>query len=699
MALFETKPDIMEVTLRDGSYVIDFQFTAEDTAALVSALEAVGFRWIEVGHGLGLNASEKGKRRAAASDEEHLEAAAGAAKSARWGTFFVPGIGRAEDLRLAARYNMSFVRVGTNITEAERARPFIELAKELGMVVCYNAMKSYAVKPAEFAAVAKQTQAWGADMVYIVDSAGTMYPEDVSAFFKAIQDACDVPIGFHGHDNLSLAMANTLQAVECGAAMIDSSLRGMGRSAGNAITEAVVAILKRRGLLPGIDLKGMMDISAGLIEPLVPGRGLDTMAITAGYAGFHSSFTAKVKQYAEQYNVDVRDLIVRLCEEDQIDAPNDLLERISGELARAKKTSVITIPAFGLRPAEAKNEPVTLDGLFKKLYAQAVKAGNTSALNVVIAEKPLEMYRVSANIHHAPLHTIGSVTVSSEAQLVAVLQAAETAVDVAFVDIDRKPFGPENPAKTARAILKQTTLLTYSDGQAWVDAVRDQVVYLLGQDLAAATVVIAGSHARTRGLAEQLAAYGARVGLMEQPDRAASEPAHEAESNVGRIVAHTSDSHQWLAAAKAVVVWPHDEAWFDARLAGQLAAGAYLLDASIGGIPGLAAAQERKVLAVRVNIWPTLAGMLASAHEAARVYSEALGWGTLDGAAIVAGGAIGERGAVIVDSVSHPARIIGVADGMGGLLAHYDAMELDRVRIVTEAINRRRVQPQVISEE
>src|SRR4029077_4570017 len=118
-------PEILEVTLRDGSYLIDFQFTAEDTATIASALETAGFRWIEVGHGVGLNASTAGMGRAAATDEEYLEATAQALKFARWGMFFIPGIGRAEDLRLAARYKMAFVRIGTNITEIFQAQPFI----------------------------------------------------------------------------------------------------------------------------------------------------------------------------------------------------------------------------------------------------------------------------------------------------------------------------------------------------------------------------------------------------------------------------------------------------------------------------------------------------------------------------------------------------------------------------------------------
>ncbi len=267
MAIFEVIPDILEVTLRDGSYLIDFQFTAEDTATIASALESIGFRWIEVGHGLGLNASKAGKGVAAATDEEYLAATAQALKQAKWGMFFIPEIGREEDLRLAARYGMSFIRIGTNVTETAQAEPYIALAKELGFIVSYNAMKSYAVSPAEFGKVVAQVHGWGADIACLVDSAGSMDPDSVAGYLRAAKAESQSPLGYHGHDNLSLAMANTLRAIEEGAVLVDSSLQGMGRSAGNTVTEVLVAILQGRGLVPHNDLKAAMDVGQRLIQP------------------------------------------------------------------------------------------------------------------------------------------------------------------------------------------------------------------------------------------------------------------------------------------------------------------------------------------------------------------------------------------------------------------------------------------------
>ena len=438
MATFDVIPDVLEVTLRDGSYLIDFQFTAEDTATIAAALERIGFHWIEIGHGLGLNASQSGKGLAAASDEEYMQAAAQGLSHAKWGMFFIPGIGREEDIRLAASYGMSFLRIGTNVTETAQAEPYIALAKELSLIVSYNAMKSYAVSPSEFGTVVAQVHKWGADIACLVDSAGSMDPDSVAAYLRAAKAESSSPLGYHGHDNLSLAMANTLRAIEEGAVLVDSSLQGMGRSAGNTVTEVLVAILQRRGALPHIDLKAAMDVGQGLIQPLLGKRGIDPMAVTGGLAKFHSSFTGKVQGYARKHDIDVRDLIVRLCQEDQVSAPDELLERLSHELATLKMPRVLSIPAFRVVTGQEKTAAEALDLLLKELRARAVKAGKFSTLNVVTAEKPLTDFAVSGNIHSTQSHVVGSVTLSSDEHLSTILHIVDGRADVLLLDVDRK---------------------------------------------------------------------------------------------------------------------------------------------------------------------------------------------------------------------------------------------------------------------
>ena len=149
------KPTILETTLRDGSYVLNFQFTASDTAILCGELERAGFSLIEVGHGIGLGASDAGLGTAAETDEAYLRAAAESIKRPRWGTFCIPGIAKVEDVEMAAQFGMRFIRIGTNVTDVEQSEPFIACAKRHGMFVCANFMKSYATAPKEFAAKAR----------------------------------------------------------------------------------------------------------------------------------------------------------------------------------------------------------------------------------------------------------------------------------------------------------------------------------------------------------------------------------------------------------------------------------------------------------------------------------------------------------------------------------------------------------------
>ncbi len=706
MATFDVIPDILEVTLRDGSYLIDFQFTAEDTATTAAALESIGFRWIEVGHGLGLNASQAGKGMAAATDEEYMEAAAQALDHAKWGMFFIPGIGREEDIRLAASFGMGFLRIGTNVTEAAQAEPYIALAKELGLIVSYNAMKSYAVSPAEFGAVVAKVNSWGADIACLVDSAGSMDPDSVAAYLRAAKAESASPLGYHGHDNLSLAMANTLRAIEEGAVLVDSSLQGMGRSAGNTVTEVLVAILQRRGTLPHIDLKAAMDVGQGLIQPLLGKRGVDPMAVTGGLAKFHSSFTGKLQGYARKHDIDVRDLIVRLCQEDQVSAPDELLERLSHELATLKMPRVLSIPAFRVETGKEKTPAEALDLLLRELRARAVKAGKFSALNVVSAEKPQAKFLVSGNVHSTQSHVVGSVSLSIDAHLKEVLRAVEGRADVVLLDVDRKPFGPTKAAETAGGILKKTALLTYLDSRVWVEAVEDQVVRLLHEVLNDSEIVIAGDHPRSRFLALRLAERGATVTLLPDPGQERNAPSLDhvrslsldgAELKLTLMKAEAGCAFGALSRAKAVVVWPGGAPWFGQRFAKRLTQDTYVLDAGIGTIlpDGIAEAQRRGCLLLRVNIWPALTGSLSAAHESLMETREALGWEMLDGVPVVAGGAMGQSGDVIVDSVHHPTRVIGVCNGQGGVRFRFHDEEAVRVRRVQAEINRRLVAPQL----
>ncbi len=339
-------PQILEVTLRDGSYEIGFSFTAEDTKRMCSELESAGINWIEIGHGMGLNATNLGgKFKAKETDEGYLKAAQSAVENARYGMFCIPGTARVEDIDLLADLGGSFVRVGTNVTQVRESEPYIKRAKDLGLFVAANYMKSYAMLPEQFVELVKMSEQFGADMVYLVDSAGGMFPKGrhlpggkylpgIKDYFNVIKASSDIQIGFHGHDNLGFAIGNSLAAADFGAAFIDSSLQKLGRSEGNASTEKLAFALEKGGYVLGIDLLKLSDIGERFIQPLIQRRGISSLDVIAGYSDFHSSYMDKVLAIAQQYSIDPRKIIRELCKIDKVNAEDEVLHTVAKNIQK-----------------------------------------------------------------------------------------------------------------------------------------------------------------------------------------------------------------------------------------------------------------------------------------------------------------------------------------------------------------------------
>jgi 4-hydroxy 2-oxovalerate aldolase len=327
-------PIILDCTLRDGSYVIDFQFTKEDTFNIASHLCESGFSYIEVGHGVGLGASKRGFDVAAATDEEYCQATVSAVgDKAKWGMFCIPGPAKLDDLQMAIDYGMNFVRIGTEVNKVHESEEFINLAKKNGLEVFSNFMKSYVLSPTEFAALVNRSHQLGADGIYLVDSAGGMLPSQVRAFFKeSFNLNPDFVMGFHGHNNLGLGMANALVSIEEGVKFIDSSLQGFGRSAGNVPAEQLVCMLDLLGLNDSYDPIKIMDLGETLIRPLITQRGSSSLDLTAGWAQFHSSFMPMILKVAKEERVDPRLLIKEVCKINKITTSVDHLRSIASTI-------------------------------------------------------------------------------------------------------------------------------------------------------------------------------------------------------------------------------------------------------------------------------------------------------------------------------------------------------------------------------
>jgi 4-hydroxy-2-oxovalerate aldolase len=197
------------------------------------------------------------------------------------------------------------------------------------MLVAANFMKSYTMEPAKFADKARMAQQFGADIVYVVDSAGGMMTDEMERYFCAVKEVCDLPLGFHGHNNLGLAVANTLRAAELGCDVVDTSLQGLGRSAGNTPTEMFLMVLERRGVHLGIDALRVMDIAEKYVRPLLPVAGYDSVDIVCGFSQFHTSYMSVIREFSTKYRIDPRRLIMAVCEHDKVDAGRDLVERLA----------------------------------------------------------------------------------------------------------------------------------------------------------------------------------------------------------------------------------------------------------------------------------------------------------------------------------------------------------------------------------
>jgi 4-hydroxy 2-oxovalerate aldolase len=334
-------PALLDCTLRDGAYEIGFSFTANDTAAICGALSAAGIQWIEVAHGMGLGGGRARGERGTPSDAEHVAAAVAAAPASRVGIIAVPGVATETDLTAVARAGAVFARIGTDITRSHEARPLIEHARSCGLAVTYNAMKSYTVPVAELVRRSIRAVESGAQLCYVVDSAGTLLPKDVQAALRAMRDA-GIPSGFHGHDNLGLAVANSLAAFESGAVMVDACLHGVGRGAGNAQTEALAVLVQRLGYGAELDTDALSKAAETFIRPRRERpRGLDGIDIVMGDAQFHSGALPRVREAAQRHGVGLFSLIRQVGRMDPVDPSPQLIDDIAKKMRSSSTKAVV----------------------------------------------------------------------------------------------------------------------------------------------------------------------------------------------------------------------------------------------------------------------------------------------------------------------------------------------------------------------
>lgn len=390
------QPKILDCSLRDGNYTFDFQFTTEDTSVLVEALIQANVEWIECGHGLGLRASEMRKGGMPANDIDYIKAAKIVAPNAKIGMFCIPEIGTPEDIVSSQEAGLYFIRIGSEAVSVTKAFELLSTARDSGLYTMFNLMKTDQVSPKEFGEIAKKVADNGAQVLYCVDSAGGMLPKNVSAYITAAQD-CGMLLGFHGHNNLQMAIANSLSALDSGATFIDSSLGGIGRGAGNVPTETLVAVLQRAGYDISIDLASLLHLVQQRISPLIKERMTDSsLDVAAGYAQIHSS---KIPELIQDFKTKSRDMFAALVEPQYpVELSVEQEKNVEDKMSESRLMSIDVKSIHEIFKLHAQ-DPLIIDNangsiwsyeqtlsmavsLADRMRSQGVKSGNKIALQL-----------------------------------------------------------------------------------------------------------------------------------------------------------------------------------------------------------------------------------------------------------------------------------------------------------------------------
>jgi 4-hydroxy 2-oxovalerate aldolase len=336
------KVRITDTTLRDGDHAMAHQFTVEQVRTIAQGLDEAGVPVIEVSHGDGLAGSSLQYGLPLEPEEAYIEAAASVINRGKLAVLLLPGVGTRKELKRAAELGAKVARIATHCTEADIAEQHIGLAKELGMEVVGFLMMAHMEPPDKLAEQARLMQGYGADCVYVVDSAGAMTEPEARARVRALRAALgtETDVGFHAHNNLSLAVSNSIAAIEEGATQIDGSTCGLGAGAGNTMTEVLAAVFDKLGIESGIDLFKIMDVAEERVRPIMRHLPkIDRASLTIGYAGVYSTFLLHAYRAAEKFQVEPRDILVELGRRRVVGGQEDMIVDVAVELASRQKAA------------------------------------------------------------------------------------------------------------------------------------------------------------------------------------------------------------------------------------------------------------------------------------------------------------------------------------------------------------------------
>ncbi|MFG1401829.1 4-hydroxy-2-oxovalerate aldolase [Xanthobacter sediminis] len=328
-----------DMCLRDGMHAKREQISIDQMVRIATGLDDAGVPYLQVTHGAGLGGNSLQHGFALAGNEEYIAAVAGRMRQAKVSVLLIPGLGTMRELQSAYDAGARSVHVATHCTEADTAPQHIAFARKLGMDTTGFLMMAHLNDPAGIARQGKLMESYGAQTVYVTDSAGYMLPDDVRERIRALREVLDpaTEIGFHGHHNLGMGIANSIAAIEAGASRIDGSVAGLGAGAGNTPLEVFAAVCARMGIETGVDLFKLMDLAEDVIVPMMDHLvRVDREALTLGFAGVYSTFLLHAKKAGERFGVPARDILVELGRQKMIGGQEDMILDTAMTMAKAR---------------------------------------------------------------------------------------------------------------------------------------------------------------------------------------------------------------------------------------------------------------------------------------------------------------------------------------------------------------------------
>lgn len=323
--------------MRDGSHAVSHSYTEDQVRAIAGGLDDAGVGYIELTHGDGLNGSSYNYGFSKVNELDLLRAARPVVKNAKLGILMLPGVGTIEDLEVCMETGIDAVRVATHCTEADVAIQHIKYAKSKGLFTVGFLMMVHMISAEELLEQAKIFDDLGVDYVNLADSSGHMLPHDVSEKVGTLVKGLSCPVGYHAHNNMALAMGNTLAAIEAGASYVDVTCRGLGAGAGNCQGEVLASVLDLMGYETGIDIYKLQDVAEEIVEPLMHRpQTINTSSLMLGYAGVYSSFLLHAYKAAERFDLNPRDILAELGRRKMVGGQEDMIVDVAYEMSQKK---------------------------------------------------------------------------------------------------------------------------------------------------------------------------------------------------------------------------------------------------------------------------------------------------------------------------------------------------------------------------